>query len=737
MARTASRPFARDRPTCFASELKTRPICRMESGGNHRERSARPRYRPRRASRLDASRSYARHFGKALRDPLSRRRVLALRRLDERNVSQWQRRPPKAPHQLRHGDRLTIGHYIIAVALEGEGLAQQEPAARPVAGCTAYQELWTDTGDAAPPVDRNLLKPPSSSAPVRPDFLDWAVDVPGSGEPGFVPGPARAAPSASDSILIGRAVPRPTPPPPEPGPAIPSPRRPCGYRASRAGHGAGRRPRRNETARRHRSSPEATAAGAKRPSPAPEFRARNQPKSRTTTPDFVQLVARGRRHARAGLRAGPRRLAEQLGILDQGWSPRTPGNCSMRAFRRSALPACRRRPRSRRLNNNPLKFSPTTEDALRIMFGPPSASYLDARQALEEAFSDIKEHQVRTYSAMQQALKSLIDDLDPAGHRRGSRRRRLPGVHRLPQRPPWDTYLRALESQDPRPGRGHPRRVHAILRRMRDDAAALRGNDELLATYSIRDYTSFEAGTGRRCLGTARFSGLKACFCGRIICSRTIVMSSICSRNASAASRPYPWGFSAAGDRPGSRPAEQVRGSPRGRHDAGRNAVRYPGRQPDPGADRHSGRRRGPNRLADHAGRGAEHARGRRSPRRQRQPLYPRPPRPSSIRPPRFASRKKSTSPIRGWRLNCARRQSRATSASASRAFSRSATRTSCSTTNSCRRCWSARRIRSSRAGSTASSAGSRPSSKNLRAMPSIRPPAAGCRASTISCCSF
>ena len=46
--------------------------------------------------------------------------------------------------------------------------------------------------------------------------------------------------------------------------------------------------------------------------------------------------------------------------------------------------------------------------------------------------------------------------------------------------------------------------------------------------------------------------------------------------------------------------------------------------------------------------------------------------------------------------------------ASASRAFSRFATSISCSTTSSCRRCCSARRIRSSMAGLTASSAGLR-----------------------------
>jgi type VI secretion system protein ImpI len=65
------------------------------------------------------------------------------------------------------------------------------------------------------------------------------------------------------------------------------------------------------------------------------------------------------------------------------------------------------------LDNNPLKFSPTTEDALRIMFGPRTRSYLDARQALEQSFADVKAHQLNTFSAMQHALRRLVADLDP------------------------------------------------------------------------------------------------------------------------------------------------------------------------------------------------------------------------------------------------------------------------------------------------------------------------------------
>jgi len=64
-------------------------------------------------------------------------------------------------------------------------------------------------------------------------------------------------------------------------------------------------------------------------------------------------------------------------------------------------------------DNNPLKFAPTPEDALKIMFGPKTSGYLDARRTLESAFEDLKTHQIKTFSAMQGAVKMLVEDLDP------------------------------------------------------------------------------------------------------------------------------------------------------------------------------------------------------------------------------------------------------------------------------------------------------------------------------------
>jgi type VI secretion system protein ImpI len=95
----------------------------------------------------------------------------------------------------------------------------------------------------------------------------------------------------------------------------------------------------------------------------------------------------------------------------------------------------------RAFDNNPLKFTPSSEEALRIMFGAPSRNYLGAAPAFEEGFTDLKRHQAETYSAMQAALEMLLKDLAPSaiessaggekgiGGLVGSRKARL-----------WDTF---------------------------------------------------------------------------------------------------------------------------------------------------------------------------------------------------------------------------------------------------------------------------------------------------------
>jgi type VI secretion system protein ImpI len=63
--------------------------------------------------------------------------------------------------------------------------------------------------------------------------------------------------------------------------------------------------------------------------------------------------------------------------------------------------------------NNPLKFSPGVEDALRYLLGDRSESYLSAQEAVEAAFTEISNHEQAVPKAMLQALQDFIERFDP------------------------------------------------------------------------------------------------------------------------------------------------------------------------------------------------------------------------------------------------------------------------------------------------------------------------------------
>lgn len=66
--------------------------------------------------------------------------------------------------------------------------------------------------------------------------------------------------------------------------------------------------------------------------------------------------------------------------------------------------------------NNPLKFSPTPEDALVAMLGR-SRAFMPPDAAVKDALDDIKRHELATMEAMQAAVRALLARLDPASIR--------------------------------------------------------------------------------------------------------------------------------------------------------------------------------------------------------------------------------------------------------------------------------------------------------------------------------
>ncbi len=64
--------------------------------------------------------------------------------------------------------------------------------------------------------------------------------------------------------------------------------------------------------------------------------------------------------------------------------------------------------------NNPLKFSASTADALQALFANASDSFLPPEQAIKESFEDIADHQVAMLFAMKQAFNEMLANFQPS-----------------------------------------------------------------------------------------------------------------------------------------------------------------------------------------------------------------------------------------------------------------------------------------------------------------------------------
>lgn len=346
----------------------------------------------------------------------------------------------QAPHRLRHGDRVTIGPYVIFVTTEGEDAEEvaapswpetAEPApppqviteVAPRSSASAFGlELDRQINFAAPitsPVPAERDAPPI--APVQDPFGDRASTT------GAAPGRGRAQGLVFRRRHDGGRPPLAVPPPdwederpryPAPPPVAPPPPASAPLPASEP-------PSVSAPIAAFPQNPEASPAGdfaaravlLSHPLPAAVEQPRAAPmEARDVAPGaeaFIRRFAQGASIPEQVLaRRDPLELAEELGILihiiaenlKQLLSARSEAKRFTRAGNQTMIQA---------LDNNPLKFAPTTEDALKLMLGPPTRGYLDAQRTLEAAFRDLKTHQIKTFSAMQSAVKMLVEDLDP------------------------------------------------------------------------------------------------------------------------------------------------------------------------------------------------------------------------------------------------------------------------------------------------------------------------------------
>ncbi len=419
------------------------------------------------------------------------------------------------PHRLEHGDRLHIGHYIIAVELIGEHTASPSQAASPAA--PPGGNVWSDVPDAAAAVDRRDFdararpQPEGSRGPadLSEEDIGWSIGAlsPGASAPDDVWGaPAAERETATDDW--GWLPPAGPPAGPAAGPAAepgqvrgpeaaPDRRGPTGVTAPvvdaqahdpfapdapSPDHATGAPasdsmpPPRREPSAPDLDAASASAAAAGAPSAAPTGSGPGAAGSgladqwadgQTARPaagegrapmphgDFVVAFERG-----AGLPAGAvadradEAFAEELGALFRLVTERLQAMLLARAETKSAIRSSERT-MINALENNPLKFSPTPEDALRIMFGAKSRSYLDAPATVAASFDDLQRHQIQTFAAMQGALQALIEDLDPKNiadaTAEDSGLAALVGSRRAKF---WDTYVERFRAKSARHERG-------------------------------------------------------------------------------------------------------------------------------------------------------------------------------------------------------------------------------------------------------------------------------------------
>ena len=310
----------------------------------------------------------------------------------------------KAPHKLCDGDRFLIGHYIILTNISGK------PAAAPfeTSGTSAppdYANLWEPVGEAAPPIEARQLKASRDLHPVKPDFLDWAVDLQPP-RPDVASSPptssAWSEPSRPNDADWARSTPKPAPSEPAPAAAVPIPRRPVWVTGEPQGPWAA--PAASET--QNAPSPPAATGNV-------DSRDNALVNGDNSAADLVSLIARG-----AGLpdnafaAQNPAQFAEEVGqllrLLTENMRQLLEARQQAKRLARSSSQTT-----VQALDNNPLKFAPTTDEAMRIMFGPATKSYLGATTAIAQGFDDVKAHQVKTFSAMQHALKRLMEEFAP------------------------------------------------------------------------------------------------------------------------------------------------------------------------------------------------------------------------------------------------------------------------------------------------------------------------------------
>jgi len=307
------------------------------------------------------------------------------------------------PSALKHGDRLQIDSFEVSVNVQAAAPAAPAPAPAPA------------------PVDIFATSPPPSASPFPPraaDPLDDFLDL-GLGSAAPAGGGLRDGSLIPDASPLGGAdldplsfldapFSSPAPAPASPAPATPG----WNHTAGMEDHF---RPPTTEGQRQAQALPEnwdltmgdfAPRQPAPAPAPAPAF-ASPAPAPFAAAPPPAAPAPAPAMAAPSGAMPLPPDVQQMLGIVVDGVMDVLRARAEIKNTFRLPVTIIQRS------ENNPLKFAPNADEALQKILSPPNAAFLSGPAAFDDAFDDIRCHQMAMLAGVRAAFESLLAHFGP------------------------------------------------------------------------------------------------------------------------------------------------------------------------------------------------------------------------------------------------------------------------------------------------------------------------------------
>lgn len=342
----------------------------------------------------------------------------------------------KSPCPLHDGDRLQVGQYSIEI--------RQHPMQQQ--GMGAFTPAGTTSGPATMPASGDISSLGSpAAAPSAPPQRPAARGLPGGMDP-WAPQPSEpadppqaeaqawavppAAPSNPADIWAMPGATHKTAPPEQPAASPPGP----GWPPATAPEPG---PAPDPVAPLAQQGAQQTDAPRAAPPPGQTMQAGN-PQAAA----LLEII-----ESAAGLAAGTlsrgdaQATAQEIGETLRALTEELSGLLQARAVARRSVRSAQVTMIGRE-DNNPLKFMPTPDQALSIMFGAARPGFQRGAAAVRSGFADIKTHQYATHAALQPALAQLLGELSPEAIEK-----RLEGVRLNRKSRAWEMYVERWDAK--------------------------------------------------------------------------------------------------------------------------------------------------------------------------------------------------------------------------------------------------------------------------------------------------